>query len=64
MAIVTISMALNPIQPVFVVAVSVKGGLKGVAAPLCGSESSSKCLCHVYLQMHGEVAERLKAAVC
>ena len=23
-----------------------------------------KCLCHVYLQVRGEVAERLKAAVC
>jgi hypothetical protein len=29
MAIVTISMALKPIQTIFVVAVSVKGGLNG-----------------------------------
>jgi hypothetical protein len=33
MAIVTISMALKPIQTIFVVAVSVKGGLNGCRRP-------------------------------
>ena len=54
------------IQNTLVVAFSVEGdGLNGDRLHRFAVESvPCKCLRHVYLQTRGEVAERLKAAVC
>lgn len=53
------------LQSSLVVVVTGEGrGLIAGALTRCRPASSCKWLCHVYLQMRGEVAEWPKAAVC
>jgi hypothetical protein len=56
----------STIQSVLVAALSVRGDGFERRSPsaLCDRVFPCKCLGLVYLLVHGEVAERLKAAVC